>query len=145
MAVMKWSFEKFWLRRQRALPLPEGEARGEGEKRAPTSNLNISPSAPASSNSGMTVLELLIVIAIITLLSALAVPAIRALTRSNTISSANRQLLDDIALARQRAINEHSIVHLLFVQTNVMTLSSNTKTPQNTRVLLNLMTGGQTR
>src|SRR5689334_2236254 len=64
---------------------------------------------------GMTIMELLIVISIIALLSALAVPAIKALTRSNTISSANRQLLDDIALARQRAINERSIVHIVFV------------------------------
>lgn len=96
-------------------------------------------------SSAMTVLELLVVIAIIGLLSVLSVPAIRALTRSNTISSANRQLLDDVALARQRAINEHSIVHVLFVQTNVLVMNLNTKTPQNSKVLLNLMTGGQTR
>src|SRR5258705_6108044 len=65
--------------------------------------------------SAMTVMELLIVVSIIALLSVLAMPAIRALTRSNTISSANRQLLDDVALARQRAINERSIVHIVFV------------------------------
>jgi type II secretory pathway pseudopilin PulG len=71
----------------------------------------------SGSLAGMTVMELLIVISIIALLSALAVPAIRALTRSNTISSANRQLLDDFALARQRAINERSVVHIVFVPT----------------------------
>src|SRR3954471_19907253 len=70
--------------------------------------------------SGITVLELLVVIGIIVALSALAVPAIRGLTRSNTISSANRQLLDDFGLARQRAINERSIVHIVFVSTNVV-------------------------
>src|SRR5438552_11850470 len=102
------------------------------------------PRTPAL-RAGMTVLELLVVIAIIALLSVLSVPAIRALTRSNTISSANPQLLDDIALARQRAINEHSIVHVLFVQTNVLSMNLNTKNPQNGKVLGNLMTGGQTR
>ena len=100
---------------------------------------------PVANCAGMTVLELLVVVAIIGILSVLAVPAIRALTRSNTISSANRQLLDDIALARQRAINEHSIVHVLFVQTNVLSMNPNTKNPQNGKVLGNLMTGGQTR
>ena len=47
--------------------------------------------------------------------SVLAVPAIRGFTRSNTVTSANRQLLDDFALARQWAINTRSVVHVIFV------------------------------
>jgi len=58
---------------------------------------------------------------IIALLSVIALPAIRGMTRSNTMSSANRQLLDDIALARQRAINERSIVHIVFVRRTLRT------------------------
>jgi len=95
----------------------------------------------------MTVMELLIVVAIIALLSALAVPAIRALTRSNTISSANRQILDDVALARQRAINERSIVHIVFVPP-IDEMRNNVKLQggdRNRSVITNLWTGSQTR
>lgn len=102
----------------------------------------------SQSCSAITVLELMVVIAIIALLSALAVPAIRGLTRSNTISSANRQLLDDIALARQRAINERSIVHIVFVPTNVANLQAFPPHPsaeRDRKVLTNLWTGAQVR
>ena len=97
----------------------------------------------------ITIMELLIVISIIALLSALAVPAIRALTRSNTISSANRQLLDDFALARQRAINEASVVHVVFVPTwdelnnNKATLLSGSE--RNKSAFTNIWAGAQTR
>jgi len=93
----------------------------------------------------MTVLELLIVVAIIAALSVLAVPAIKALTRSNTIASANRQLLDDLGLARRRAINERSIVRVLFVPTNVIDMPVNGKSPQNNKAMQALQTGAQTR
>src|SRR5437764_2766816 len=101
----------------------------------------------SGSMAGVTVMELLIVISITALLSALAVPAIRALTRSNTISSANRQLLDDIALARQRAINEHSIVHVVFVPpiAELQLIQPSTSSERARKVLTNLWTGAQTR
>src|SRR5207247_675975 len=81
------------------------------------------------------------------LLSVLSVPAIRALTRSNTISSANRQLLDDVALARQRAINEHSIVHVVFVPAyaDLQQIQPSTSSERARKVLTNLWTGAQTR
>src|SRR5260221_12759946 len=71
--------------------------------------------------TAITIIELLVVIAIMALLAAVSVPAIRGLTRSNLISSGNRQLLDDIALARQRAINERSIVRVVFVPLDMRT------------------------
>lgn len=60
-------------------------------------------------------MELLIVLAIIGLLSTLALPHIRGLTRSNVMAAANQQLVDDLALARQRAINSRSAVYMLFM------------------------------
>ena len=93
----------------------------------------------------MTILELLIVVGIIAMLSVLAVPAIKALTRSNTIASADRQLLDDLALARRRAINERSVVRVLFVPTNVIDMPLNGKSARNNKVLQGLQTGAQTR
>jgi len=62
-----------------------------------------------------TLLELLIVLAIIGFLSAIALPHLRGLTRSNVMAGANEQLLGDLALARQRAINSRSVVCIVFM------------------------------
>jgi prepilin-type N-terminal cleavage/methylation domain-containing protein len=64
---------------------------------------------------GFTLLELLVVIAIIGLLTTLALPHLKGITRSNIMASANQQLLDDLALARQRAISGRSIVSVVFM------------------------------
>jgi len=60
-------------------------------------------------------LELLIVLAIIGFLSAMALPHLKGLTRSNVMAGANEQLLGDLALARQRAINSRSAVYVVFM------------------------------
>ena len=62
-----------------------------------------------------TLVELLVVIAIIGILAASSMPAIRSLMQSNTIASANRQILDDLAMARQSAISGRRTVYLVFV------------------------------
>src|SRR5262249_5786432 len=117
------------------------------EKRAGASRCDVPPrftrqNVPARFRSGVTVLELMIVIGIIALLSALAVPAMRGFGRANTIASANRQLLDDFALARQRAINERSVVHVLFVPPysefpNIKFMGTSQR---NLKMLTNIMT-----
>jgi len=95
--------------------------------------------------TAITIIELLVVIAIIALLATVSVPAIRGLTRSNLISSANRQLLDDIALARQRAINERSIVRVVFVPLDVRTDIKLNTGERDRKMITNLWTGAQTR
>jgi prepilin-type N-terminal cleavage/methylation domain-containing protein len=62
----------------------------------------------------MTLLELLIVISIIGILSAIALPALKGMKQSNIMASANRQLLDDLALARQYAIKNRAEVRVAF-------------------------------
>jgi len=65
--------------------------------------------------AAFTLLELLIVLAIIGFLSAVALPHLKGLTRSNVMASANSQLMDDLALARRRAIASRSPVYVVFM------------------------------
>lgn len=65
--------------------------------------------------TAFTLLELLVVIAIIGILAAAGLPAIRGMTRSNATISANRQMLDAINYARQRAMSDHTTVYLVFI------------------------------
>jgi prepilin-type N-terminal cleavage/methylation domain-containing protein len=59
--------------------------------------------------------ELLIVIAIIGILAAVGLPALRGFGESTAIDAAVRQVQDDLAFARLRAINERTRVFMIFV------------------------------
>lgn len=58
---------------------------------------------------------MLMVLAIIGLLTGLTLPFLKGLSRSNTIGSAARQLLDDVSYARHKAIASHTTVFMVFV------------------------------
>lgn len=75
-------------------------------------------SSTQSGRSGFTLLELLMVIAIIAVLASLGIPAVTALTKSNKAGNAIRQLSDDLAIARNRAIADRTTVYMVFVPTN---------------------------
>jgi prepilin-type N-terminal cleavage/methylation domain-containing protein len=64
---------------------------------------------------GFTIIELLVVIAIIGALAAISLPALKGISQSRQVSNASQQLLDDLALARQYAINNRAFVHVVFV------------------------------
>jgi prepilin-type N-terminal cleavage/methylation domain-containing protein len=67
---------------------------------------------------GFSLAELLVVIAIIAVLASIGIPALRGLGESNAIDAATRQMLDDLAYARLRAINDRTTVYMLFVPPN---------------------------
>ncbi len=75
----------------------------------------LAPSPTLNSSTGITLLELMVVVAVIGLVTAISLPALKGIGQANTIASASRQLIDDIGLARQMAINNRSVVYMLFM------------------------------
>jgi prepilin-type N-terminal cleavage/methylation domain-containing protein len=73
---------------------------------------------------GFTLIELLVVISIIGLLAGLSVPVLKNLGKDNAQISAVRQILDDVARARQLAISRHTTVYMVFVTTNFFDMRS---------------------
>lgn len=68
----------------------------------------------ASTIRAFTLIELLIVLAIIGALAALSVPAFKGFGQGNALAAAERQMADDIGLARQYAIKNRALVYLVF-------------------------------
>jgi len=74
---------------------------------------------PDRSRGGFTLVELLVVIVIMGILASITAPALRSMSKSNATAAGDRQLLDDIAYARQRALANHTTVYMIFVPQDV--------------------------
>lgn len=69
---------------------------------------------------GFSLIELLVVVAIIGLLASFTLPALRGIGKSNALTGTNRQLLDDLALARLLAINHRTTVYFVFLTPEIL-------------------------
>lgn len=69
-------------------------------------------------NSGFTLIELLMVIAIIGILAAVVGPSVVNLRATDALAASTRQLLDDVARARQYAISQRTTVYMVFCPSN---------------------------
>jgi prepilin-type N-terminal cleavage/methylation domain-containing protein len=71
-----------------------------------------------------TLIEMLVVITILGILAALTVPALKNLGKSNIQVNAVRQMLDDVARARQLAMSQRTTVYMVFVPINYWSYQS---------------------
>jgi prepilin-type N-terminal cleavage/methylation domain-containing protein len=78
-----------------------------------------------------TLLELMMVIAIISFIAVMTLPHVSGFTKANTLTAANRQLLDDVAYARQRALGTRSVVYMVFVPPEFWTNSTYEQSSNN--------------
>lgn len=66
-------------------------------------------------SAAFTLVELLVVIGIIALLATIGIGSLKGFNAVNVVAAGNRQLLDDINMARNHALNQRQTVYMVFV------------------------------
>src|SRR5256886_13771855 len=89
--------------------------------------------------TAFTLIELLVVMAIIALLATIGLPALKGFGKGTGMAGAQRQMLQDLGLARLSTINGRSTVYMVFVPTNILGGFAVTTNPKVLRQLTNLV------
>jgi prepilin-type N-terminal cleavage/methylation domain-containing protein len=87
-------------------------------------------------NKGFTLIEMLIVISLIAIITAIAVPQFTRYTQNNALQSAARELAGDIQIIRQRAAADSAAYTLQFLDNTRYTYTL----PPNPAVIKNVTT-----
>jgi hypothetical protein len=83
----------------------------------------------------------MVVMVIIGVLASISIPAMKGLGQANRTSAAHRQVLDDLAYARLKAINDRAPVYVVFAPTNAVLAFVNATTTAERRRLTNVLSG----
>ncbi len=86
---------------------------------------------PLFLSRAFTLIELLTVIAIVGIIAALVAPVFIHFAKPDVTEAATRQMLDDVARARQLAISQRTTVYLVFIPTNFWGGTPGPFTPNN--------------
>ena len=96
--------------------------------RKKVSALNPQPST-LNQLRAFTLIEMLVVIAILGIMAGLTVPVLKNFAKSDATLGASRQLLDGVARARQLAISQRTTVYMVFMPTNFWVISGSFPNP----------------
>lgn len=105
--------------------LPERGCVGATSRSASEQDPAISPSSTLRSRNphAFTLVEMLVVLAIIGLVLAVTIPSFRHMNEGRAMDSAAQQLMQDIAFARQNAISSRGTVAVVFLPEDIRTVN----------------------